>query len=253
MYTSVHLNGLKIRAMIDTGATNNFLVVREVQCLGLNVEGSSCAVRAVNSSDIVVQRIAISSLRVGDWEDKVCISILPLEDFDLILGIEFLVGAMAYVMPQMRSLLITGNTPQLVPCEFLENGRVWLSLQSSIQFTKGLKKREISYLAVLVEIKPDQVVEVPDEYATVLDEFVDLMPLELPKELPPRRAIDHHIEFELGARPPAQVPYRMSPSELAELQRQLDKLLDAGYIQPLKAPYGAPVLFQKKQDESLRM
>ncbi|KAJ4722993.1 Retrotransposon protein, putative, Ty3-gypsy subclass [Melia azedarach] len=253
MYTSVHLNGHNIRAMIDTGATNNFLAAREVQRLGLNVEGSSCAVRAVNSLDMVVQGIAISSLRVGDWEDKVRFSILPLEDFDLILGIEFLVGAMAYVMPQMKSLLITGKTPQLVPCEFLENGRAGPSLQSAIQFTKGLKKREMSYLAVLVEIKPDQVVEVPDEYAAVLDEFADLMPPELPKELPPRRAIDHHIELEPGARPPAQVPYRMSPSELVELRRQLDELLNAGYIQPSKAPYGAPVLFQKKQDGSLRM
>ena len=45
----------------------------------------------------------------------------------------------------------------------------------------------------------------------------------------------------------------MSPLELAELRKQLTDLLDAGFIQPSKAPYGAPVLFQKKQDGSLRM
>nr|QGW48379.1 hypothetical protein [Raphanus sativus]QGW48615.1 hypothetical protein [Raphanus sativus] len=42
----------------------------------------------------------------------------------------------------------------------------------------------------------------------------------------------------------------MSPLELAELRKQLTDLLDAGFIQPSKAPYGAPVLFQKKQDGS---
>ena len=56
-----------------------------------------------------------------------------------------------------------------------------------------------------------------------------------------------------GTRPPAQAPYRMAPSELAELRRQLDELLKIGFIQPSKAPCGAPVLFQKKKDGALRM
>ncbi|KAL6347184.1 hypothetical protein AAG906_012765 [Vitis piasezkii] len=45
----------------------------------------------------------------------------------------------------------------------------------------------------------------------------------------------------------------MAPPELEELRRQLKELLDAGFIQPPKARYGAPVLFQKKHDGSLRM
>lgn len=45
----------------------------------------------------------------------------------------------------------------------------------------------------------------------------------------------------------------MAPLELEELRKQLKELLDEGYIQPSKAPYGAPVLFQKKQDGSPHM
>lgn len=45
----------------------------------------------------------------------------------------------------------------------------------------------------------------------------------------------------------------MSPLELAELGKQLSELLEEGLIQPSKALYGAPILFQKKQDGSLRM
>ena len=48
-------------------------------------------------------------------------------------------------------------------------------------------------------------------------------------------------------------PYRMAPPELEELRRQLKELLDVGFIQPSKAPYGASVLFQKKHDGSLQM
>lgn len=79
------------------------------------------------------------------------------------------------------------------------------------------------------------------------------MPPQLPKRLPPRREVDHKIELEPGAKPPAKAPYRMAPPELEELKKQLKELLDAGYIQPSKAPYGAPVLFQKKHDGSLRL
>ncbi|KAA0062024.1 reverse transcriptase [Cucumis melo var. makuwa] len=45
----------------------------------------------------------------------------------------------------------------------------------------------------------------------------------------------------------------MVPPVLAELRKQLDELLNAWFIRPVKASYGASVLFQKKKDESLRL
>ena len=66
----------------------------------------------------------------------------------------------------------------------------------------------------------------------VLEEFKDVMPIELPKKLPPRREVDHAIELEPGAKPLAFAPYHMAPPKLKELRRQLKELLDAGYIRP---------------------
>eukprot|EP00253_Pinus_taeda_P002561 PITA_02561 len=71
------------------------------------------------------------------------------------------------------------------------------------------------------------------------------MPDELPKKLPPRHAVDHSIELELGKQPPAKAPYQLSGPKL-ELKRQLKELTDAGFIK--SSPYGAPVLFQRKKD-----
>ncbi|KAL6350633.1 hypothetical protein AAG906_025563 [Vitis piasezkii] len=65
----------------------------------------------------------------------------------------------------------------------------------------------------------------------------------LPKELPPRRPIDHKIELLPGTKAPTQAPYKMPPAELLELRKQLKEL----------DPYGALVLFQNKHDGSLRM
>lgn len=124
---------------------------------------------------------------------------------------------------------------------------------SAIQVGNGLKKGAVTYLSAFIEVKPDHKVEIPDKVAEILKEFADVMPSELQKNLPPSRAIDHKIDIVPGAKPPARAPYRMSPLELAELRKQLTELLDAGFIQPSKAPYGAPVLFQKKQDGSLCM
>ncbi|GKV44052.1 hypothetical protein SLEP1_g51279 [Rubroshorea leprosula] len=87
----------------------------------------------------------------------------------------------------------------------------------------------------------------------ILHKFEDVMPSELPKKLPPRREVDHAIELEPGSKPLAMGPYRMAPPELEELQKQLKELLDEGFIRPSKAPYEAPVLFQKKHDGTLRM
>lgn len=86
---------------------------------------------------------------------------------------------------------------------------------------------------------------VPNEIVAILDEFMDVMPPELPKKLPPRRGVDHAIELEPGAKPPAMVPYRMAPPELDELKKQLKELLDAGYVRPSKAPYGAQYSFKR--------
>ena len=47
--------------------------------------------------------------------------------------------------------------------------------------------------------------------------------------------------------------YRMAPAELKELKVQLQELLDMGFIRPSYSPWGAPVLFVKKKEGTLRM
>jgi hypothetical protein len=56
-----------------------------------------------------------------------------------------------------------------------------------------------------------------------------------------------------GTTPISKRPYRMPPAELAELKKQLQELLDKGFIRPSTSPWGCPALFVKKKDESLRL
>lgn len=69
--------------------------------------------------------------------------------------------------------------------------------------------------------------------------------------MPPRRDADHMIKLLPGTHPPAQAPYQMILSKLAELWMKLDELLVVSFIQLLKASFRAQVLIQKKKDGSL--
>ena len=81
---------------------------------------------------------------------------------------------------------------------------------------------------------------------------MDVFPDELPG-LPPRRVVDFGIELHPGTSPIFMTPHRMAPVELQELRVQLQEILDKGFIRSSTSPWGAPVLFAKKKDKTLRL
>ena len=83
-------------------------------------------------------------------------------------------------------------------------------------------------------------------------EFSDVFPNEFPG-LPPHREIEFCIDVVSDKAPISMPPYRMAPVELKELKEQLQELLDKGFIRPSTSPWGAPVLFVKKKDGTLRL
>jgi hypothetical protein len=86
----------------------------------------------------------------------------------------------------------------------------------------------------------------------VLHDFRDVFVDEI-SELPPRREIDFSINILPCSAPISKAHYRMSLSELTELEIQLQELLDKEYIRPSVLPWGAPILFVKHKDGTLRL
>ncbi|KAA0036588.1 ty3-gypsy retrotransposon protein [Cucumis melo var. makuwa] len=86
----------------------------------------------------------------------------------------------------------------------------------------------------------------------VVRDYPDVFPEELPG-LPLHREVEFAIELEPGTVLISRAPYRMAPAELKELKMQLQELLDKGFIRPSVSPWGAPVLFVKKKDGSMRL
>ncbi|GJV54607.1 putative reverse transcriptase domain-containing protein [Tanacetum coccineum] len=90
------------------------------------------------------------------------------------------------------------------------------------------------------------------EDVPIVQKFSEVFPKDLPG-LPPARQVEFQIDLVPGATPVAQAPYGLAPSEMQELSAQLQELFDKGFIRPSSSPWGAPVLFVKKKDGSLRM
>nr|GFC16016.1 putative reverse transcriptase domain, ribonuclease H-like domain, aspartic peptidase domain protein [Tanacetum cinerariifolium] len=90
------------------------------------------------------------------------------------------------------------------------------------------------------------------EDVPVIRDFPEVFPDDLPG-LPPPWQVEFRIDLASGAAPVARAPYRLAPSEMKELAKQLQELSEKGFIRPSSSPWGAPVLFVKKKDGSFRM
>ncbi|KAL2223595.1 UNVERIFIED_CONTAM: Transposon Tf2-11 polyprotein [Sesamum indicum] len=141
-----------------------------------------------------------------------------MDDFKLILGLEFLRDTRTAVLPHADSLMMLGAKPCVIPTLA---GRTGGKNLSAMQFEKGHKQDEISYLGTLCFEEMEEVSgPTPGGSKELLGESKDVMPDELPRKLPPKRAVDHEIELVPGTRPPARAPYRIPQPKLVELRKQ---------------------------------
>ena len=86
----------------------------------------------------------------------------------------------------------------------------------------------------------------------MVDEFLDVFLEEL-LGLPPDREIKYYVNLVPRARPISIPPYRMVPAKLTELRKQIEELLEKGFIWSSTSHRGAPILFAKKAAESLKI
>ena len=99
----------------------------------------------------------------------------------------------------------------------------------------------------------DLVGALPSDIVSLLQEFEDVLPEEVPNGLPPIRGIEHQIDFIPGASIPNRPAYRTNPEDTKELQRQVGELLQKGYVRESMSPCAVPVLLVPKKDGTWRM
>ena len=171
--------------------------------------------------------VNLAQLEVSGLNFMVNFVVIDLEELDVIIGMNWMTKHDGVIRCDPRSIEL--RHPSGV--------RVNLSLH---------EKLDSQLHALNATILPEL------EAIPVVCEFPDIFPEELPG-MPPDREVEFVIELLPEMAPVSKRPYRMSPNELVELKKQLQTLLDKGFICPSSSFWGCSALFDKKKDDSLRM
>ncbi|KAF8756857.1 hypothetical protein RHS01_03817 [Rhizoctonia solani] len=137
-----------------------------------------------------------------------------------------------------------GNTPAIL-------GMTWLTQESPlIDWNLGtVTFPEQIQIALEEEADPDPLADLPTEY----HEFARVFGEEEFKVLPPHREYDIAIDLLPDAKLSPGPIYGMTDAESKALKQHIDEELATGKIRPSTSSAGAPVMFVKKADGSLRL
>ncbi|KAL2243599.1 UNVERIFIED_CONTAM: Transposon Tf2-12 polyprotein [Sesamum indicum] len=237
--------------LIDPGSTHSYIssefaskIPGENSPLGCNL-----MVYLPVGGGVIVNSVRKGSLvRIGDVNLPVDLIVLDLKEFDVILGMDWLAQHKAIVDCYKKEVMIECSGKSKI---ILVGDRqvVPICVISAMEARRLMLEGCEAYLAHVVDTEK---VNPTLEEIPVVRDFPEVFPDDLPG-LPPHREVDFAIETLPGVAPISIAPYRMAPVELHELKKQIEELLGKGFIRPSTSPWGAPVLFVKKKDGSMRL
>jgi hypothetical protein len=221
------------KVLFDTGATHSFVTTTWVEMHNISVESMMPPMR-VNSVGGKVQvgkicsNVRVEIRGIGFPSDLI---VIDTPGVDVILGMNWLMKYEASVSCDKRSVTLKSPPGEKVVAE--------------LRMPKTAK-------GDCHQISVDSKEANQLEAIRVVSNFPDVFPEELPG-MPPERKVELDIELIPGTAPISKRAYRVSGPELVELKKQIDELLEKGYIRPSTSPWAAPVLFVEKKDGTKRM
>jgi len=198
--------------LFDSGASHSFISAGYAQMHNISTKAIPIAyrIKTLGAQVSVNTRTDTVSLVLATYPYRLQFMVLPGQGIDAILGINWM-SAFGVVL-NLKQRIVELRLP------FSED-RMSLLMSS------------VSSLLVVAHVEAS-----PDLASTpVVYEFPDVFPEDLPG-LPPDRDVEFIIELEPGTAPISRRPYRMAPQELAEMKKQLEELLEKGFIRPSSSP-----------------
>ncbi|GKV50168.1 hypothetical protein SLEP1_g56881 [Rubroshorea leprosula] len=190
-------------------------------------------------------------------QDKVWCDVIPMDACHLLLGHpwQFDRKAIHDGHANTYSFVKDGVKVKLTPLkpeETLEKKGEDKALISRSTFQKLHQESGIACLLLLFKVN-DATCPFLEEIQSLLEEFSDVVPDEIPPRLPPMRDIQHAIDFIPGSVIPNKPAYRMNPQEYAELQRQVKELMEKRLVKESVSPCAVPMLLVPKKDGTWKM
>ncbi|XP_050903116.1 uncharacterized protein LOC127115681, partial [Lathyrus oleraceus] len=234
------INGTPLITIIDTGATHCFISANCARRLGLKLSAldGELIVETPAKGSITTSLVCLKCpLSIFDRDFYVDLVCLPLDGMDVILGMNWLEYNYVHINCHHKSVRF--STPEEEGVDLLPFGELRKLMKEGAQMFSLMATLSVESKAKIEEL-------------LVVKEFPEVFPDEIPS-VPPEREVEFTIDLVPGTRPISMAPYRMSASELYELKKQLEDLLEKKFIRPSVSPWGAPVLLVKKKDGSMRL
>ncbi|KAA0067055.1 reverse transcriptase [Cucumis melo var. makuwa] len=185
----------------------------------------------VGDSFIVNSVYRKCSILIDDETLEVDLIPLNIQEFDVILGMDFLSNHYASLNCHRKEIVF--KRPRKSEIIFHGDRKILPTyVISTLKASKLLRKGCTAYLANVMDT---QISKLKLEDIPVVREFPDVFPEEL-SGVSPDREIEFSIDLVLGMAPISQARYRMAPMELRELKSQLQELVDKSFIRPSASP-----------------
>ncbi|KAL3522465.1 hypothetical protein ACH5RR_015299 [Cinchona calisaya] len=214
MFANVKIAGHKLSTLVDTGATDFFISIEAAKKFNLQVGKGIGTLKTVNTKEVHVHGLVSNvDVAIGKWKGKTSLEIIPLVDYGVVIGLDFLDRISAILLPFADCICILDPQCQ---CVVPLKDEVRKGSQDPIchPTMQRIETRRAKLPCDPKDGRGRQPRKVPEGVAVVLEEFKSVMPAELQKKLPPKREVDREMELIPGTKPPAMVLYRLSPLEL---------------------------------------
>jgi hypothetical protein len=210
--------------LFDSGASHSFIATGFVEKHGIPTAHIEIPLVTRTPGSDLLCHLKCSQVRIllSGVVFLVDLAILPSHEIDVILGMDWLTKHNGVISCIDKTILLTDHQGKSVSCQAQPPA------QDSMVFNLAA------------------------ESISVVEEFMDVFLEELPG-MPLEREVEFYIDLIPDTAPIAKRPYRMAPTEFAELKLQFAELQQKGYIRPSSSPWGAPILFITKKDGSMRM
>ena len=259
-----------VSALIDSGSEVNAMHPDYAKKLGLDIRKTDVGAQKIDGTTLETFGMVIAAFSVHDRARKVRFFeetfLLADISMDVALGMPFLTLSDADVRftdreLHWRSYTVSEALPTTRRVELIDRKEFAAAALSKddeayvvhvASLAVGTKMTiHPSRTAQIASLIADEApVTVPAEYS----DFADVFLPESAAELPEHTGInDHPIELIDDRQPPYGPIYSLGPVELETLKTYIEANLANGFIRPSKSPAGAPILFVRKSDGSLRL
>ena len=244
---SVNEKTIDTYAMIDSGATHSFVDSSFVTSNNIPLIEKSEPVEIFvidgrpSSAGAITHQTKTMTLRINNHYENIDFSVTKLGKYPVILGISWLEKHDPHITWTCKSIDFHSEF-----CKKNCNRHIEIS---DIDFKIENKNQDDFMLYSVSTDNDKETPQIPVEYSEYLDVFSE----KASEQLPPHRNYDHKIVLHTNTQPPFGPIYSLSELELKALRDYINENVAKGFIRHSTSPAGAPILFVKKKDGSLRL